>query len=509
MRERIYVYDRSGNLVNDPTRSLKYPSGLRWETMWPKGYGPLNCNVERGVTEAWAVKLAHEIVVRDGQRIIYQGRLGSLGRQLNQPGGRISIPASGWYVVLNERFIRKRWIDNAPIGRLEWETTSDEQESFRIQRRENFLQVVLVDRERDRYATERYRERYRAPGGTKVARVTLDWKRRTGEGAYIGIYNIESSSTEWSVSGTTAEGSADVSFATPTRNFNFEIGPSAADLYNTDDYAFVDNVVVYCQMDNFPSPTYHANEIIQDILYLKGDEISSDYDEIGDPGLVLSPFVTENDDYESPDSIIQRAAAYGDAALNTWGLCVWDSMGASDGKPKAVFEARDVSDYEYAIHLDDLEQFQDGEAEDELYNYVVIKYSDDKGIARYRTPDDNAGLMDQASIDEYGQREKKLDIGAGDVTRADYVGERYIAYHKEPLHKTEMAIKGRIRTKAKEWVPCNRVRAGQRVKVIDYQGGQVYFLRHTAYDADSQVLQMSPDLPLDDLAMFFAQEKLG
>lgn len=168
-----------------------------------------------------------------------------------------------------------------------------------------------------------------------------------------------------------------------------------------------------------------------------------------------------------------------------------------------------MSDYEHAIQLEDLDQFQDGESEDELHNYIIIKYRGAKGITWYRTPDDNSDLLDQASIDRYGQREKILDIGQGDATRADYVGTRYLAYHKDPLRKTEITIKGRIRTKYREWVPVNRVRAGQRVKVVDYRGGQVYFLRHTAYDVDNQVLQMSPDLPPDDLAVFFAQEKLG
>jgi hypothetical protein len=57
--------------------------------------------------------------------------------------------------------------------------------------------------------------------------------------------------------------------------------------------------------------------------------------------------------------------------------------------------------------------------------------------------------------------------------------------------------------------PCEPGASRPAVKVVDYRGGQVYFLRHTAYDADNQVLQVSPDLPPDDLALFFAQQKLG
>ena len=36
MKERIYIYDRSGNLVNDPERAVDYATGLKWETTWPK-----------------------------------------------------------------------------------------------------------------------------------------------------------------------------------------------------------------------------------------------------------------------------------------------------------------------------------------------------------------------------------------------------------------------------------------------------------------------------------------
>jgi hypothetical protein len=321
---------------------------------------------------------------------------------------------------------------------------------------------------------------------------------------------VDTSSSEWSVSGTDATGTFDVTFATPANRFEFRLGPAVSDTYDQNDYGFVDNVVVYCEMGNFPSPTYTNGEIIQDILYTKAQELSGDYDLVGDPGLVLNPFTTQNDDYETADAIIQRAAAYGDAAQHTWGLSVWDGSGASDGKPKATFGYWDISDYEYAIHLDDMDRFSDAEVDDEIQNYVVVKYRDDKNITRYRTPDNNPGLKDQDSIDAYGQREgPPIDIGPGDATRADYIGERYLEYHKAPMHKTEMVIRGFIRTKAGMWVPGNRVRAGQRVKVVDYRGGQVYFLRHTAYDADNQVLQMSPDLPPDDLAVYFAQQKLG
>ena len=80
MAERLYVYDASGNLVNDPERSSEYASGLYWESDWPKGYGRAGFRVAMDVAAHWAVKQAYELIVRDGQRIVYQGRLGDLTR---------------------------------------------------------------------------------------------------------------------------------------------------------------------------------------------------------------------------------------------------------------------------------------------------------------------------------------------------------------------------------------------------------------------------------------------
>lgn len=512
MRERVYIYDRVGALVNDPERSIEYASGARWGSMWPKGYSTLTMTVPRNIVASWAVKQAYEVIVRDGQHSVWQGRLGNLKRQLTQTAEQIQIDASGWYVELAERKIRKRWVDLAPVPRLEWpaDIDTDLQGSFPTEKREQYLQVRMssMDKE-DRLTTQYYRELYLAPAGTTVRKITLDWKRRSGEGIVIAVYNVGTAANEWSVGGGSSTGSATITFATPANAFEIRVSPYADDDYDSNDYAWIDNMVVYGTMTNFATPTYTGGELVEDVLYLASTRISADYSAVADPGLVLTPFLTTSDDYETADSIVQRIAKYGDTGLHTWGLCVWDAFGASDGKAKAEFSYRDISDYDWYCHLSDLAGFEDAENDSEIYNYVIVKYRDENDITRYHTPTDNASQTDAASIAAYGRRDYVYDIGDGDATRAEYVGDRFLTYHKDPLHQMSATLSGIVYRKGGIAYPVNCIRAGDRLKVVDFAGGRIYFLRSVDYDAAAETATVSSDLPPETLPFLLAQQELG
>jgi len=487
---------------------VDYATGLRWETTWPKGYGPAHFFVVRDIAQRWAVKNAYEVIVRDGQRIVYQGRLNALAKALGGGTEEIRVGALGWYVELVERRMRKRWVDNEAVVRLEWPSgaTADDQEICfeerdAINRRDGVV-VRMAHGDTAMDPTDIYYLEYTMPQGSYVLRVTFDWKTRTGEGINIQMYNVDQSAQEW-INGTkiNGSGSEDVTLSGGnTTAVQFRWYPNATDTYDQSDYGKIWNLTMYSET------AVGQDDIVEDVLAALGSHISVDYDEIADPGFDLSSFVTEGDGFETGDSIIQRLASYGDASLNKWGLCVWDETGTSDGLAKAIFESWPAtSDYEYEAHLADLASFQCDESDDALANWVVIKYEDDRGIEQWRTPTDNASLTDAASVSAYGQRDVEVDIGLGNTTVADYVGERYLAYYKDPLKKASFSIVGKIRQKNGAWVPANRVRAGERVKVVDYGGGTVFVLGRTAYDAESGVLSMSPDLPEDGLDLFFAQ----
>ena len=65
--------------------------------------------------------------------------------------------------------------------------------------------------------------------------------------------------------------------------------------------------------------------------------------------------------------------------------------------------------------------------------------------------------------------------------------------------KTSFGLIGYVKNKQGIPIPANRVRAGQRIKITDYNGGEVFFIRKASYDAESKYLKMEPELPPDDI----------
>lgn len=512
-REKIYIYDRSNNIVNDPDESVRYATGLTCETLWPGGYGRGSFTVRRDIAASWLVKMAYEMIVRDGQRIIYQGRLGNLERRLSSNDSKIVIPAHGYKAVLEERNMRKRWVDIAATDRLEWGQTGAIQERFVAVKRDKHLNVKMVSDDTSLLDTDRYWEEYTLPAGETVKRVRFNYRFQSGEGIKISVYNgggvLEESTAD---PGTTTTGTMNRTFTTPTQSFVLRIGPNTSDIYDGNDFATIRNLTVVSE-----TGTLDGKAIIEDVLAAIGTEISVDYDGIQNPGLVIAddtpanniPFITLNDDYESGWSIIQRVSSYGDTSLRTWGFRIGDETGTSDGKPKAFFEPRDVSDYDFGVYLGELRDFNDTETDDQLHNHIQSKYRDENNITRYRTPTETANLEDSTSKTAYGRRDHPLNVDASDVTMADYVARRYLALHKDPLRKTSFTLDGLVHSKTKMPTPVGWIRAGKRVKVLDYGGGTTYWLRRTEYNADEVSLRCEPDLPPDDLAIYIAQAGAG
>jgi hypothetical protein len=358
------------------------------------------------------------------------------------------------------------------------------------------------------------------PKGNKIRKVTCNYAARTGEGIKLEIYNEDGATSEASY--TTSDGAEHTgSLATSapltggdSERITLRFTLTSTNTYDENDRGQMHIVVVYGQYESthpdYAAPGYTNGEIALDALILGGSEISADYGGIVDPGLALSAFTSMGDDYEPIDRIIARALAFGDSSQNTYGLCIWDETGASDGKPKAALTARSVADYEYIASLEELEQFSDEPTLDELWNWIIIKYTDSEGLTQYLTGDDDATLTDASSVAAYGERHSQvIDIGKGDDTIAQDIGQRTLAYHKDPLYKTGFTLRGQVRSKAGVWLPANQVRAGQRIKILDYKSGITYFIRHTSYGADGGTLRIEPDLPPDSMAVFMAQREMG
>jgi len=295
----------------------------------------------------------------------------------------------------------------------------------------------------------------------------------------------------------------------------WSIGGEDTGQQDTNDYAGIYGLDAYgnyhADHSAVTTPAYTTGELVEDVLLLAaGDELSTDISLLGEPGTSLGAFITTDDGFETADSLFQRLAAYSDTSLRTWGVSVWGSNASSDGLPQVEFTYRDVSSWDYAVRIAQLASFSPEESEEQLFNWITVRWTDSEGVAQYLSPDDDATLKDDTSIARWGRRHNPtVDIGQATGDRALQVGQRYLEYHKDPLNKTGLSIKGFITTRYGQRVPVNQVHAGQRVKVLDYQGGTTYFLRETSYASESDTLTASSDLPPDTLMILMSQERGG
>lgn len=532
MAERILVYDMSGNVVVDPENSIDRAVNITFSTAAPKGYMEASFQVKRSdIFADWVVRESYGVIIWDGNTICYQGRIETMPYNLGGSDEYITVQCVGWYAVLEERPIRKRWIDIQGITQLRWPdglTTSEMQTSFLSNKREGtILQVVVAAGDVSRPRYYKYRELYELPSGY-IRRLTFDYILRSGEHIVLAVNNMAThpnnggyilSETvkdgwEWSQVSTSTAVSGSVT-VTPalgnTGSVEFWVYLNDSDEYDQNDYAHWSNLRVEAQYEaghRTAAPTYTQGQIIEDVILLanqQGAQLSTDFAQLGDPGLILDPFAVEEPEYCS--SVIERILAYGDASLNTWQLYVWDQSDTSDGKPRVVLTARSIADWEYEVTLSarELAGFTYEKISDELWNAAIVQYQNERKETRYRTSTDNAALADATSIANEYRRTKYLKLGAGDATRADYLGQRYVQYHKDRLTRATIEIQGYVKNKGRGKTPANRVRAGQRIKLVNT--GEIFFIRHTSYDAETQTVRISPDMPVDNVAMLFVQRE--
>ncbi len=107
VRERIYIYDRSGNQILNAAGALSKARGLSFQTQVPGGYGPCSFEVPLHFLRGWDVGLAHTLRVYDGLTDVYTGRIEDLTKYVDLPGRMVNgwrrITAIGFHQNLAQR----------------------------------------------------------------------------------------------------------------------------------------------------------------------------------------------------------------------------------------------------------------------------------------------------------------------------------------------------------------------------------------------------------------------
>lgn len=513
MSETVHVYDLDNQPVYDPEQGDFWAIDIKTDSMWPKGFGVATFTFRRKHPwSAWVIKEDYGVKIMDGTWITWMGRAETIRKNL--AGHELQVTCVGWYVMFEEGLIHKRWVDILGVEHLHWPAgvgTERVQTSFVCVKRDNSLRVNMGTRDIQRDIGELYRELYRLPAGT-VRRVEFDYSGRTGEQIMLQVYNLGTGLVEVQKKFGSSSGSISHAFTGATRSFEVRVVTWQTDTYDQNDYVIVDKLKVEANYEtghpNFAAPSYTQKELIIDIILLlrqAGANLSADFSQIVFPNTVLYPYEMDRPDYAG--RVVEDILSYGDNVLSTWGLTVFDNRSSSDGLPQVATSFWNVDDYEYQIELSDreLQDIQEERISSDFFNHVVVGYVDSQGALQYLTPEDYPELKDVTSIANGYRRGYYLELQQSDQVQALALGKRFLQYHRNRVFSGSFRVTGTIQTRAGYDVPVNRVRAGQRVKVVNT--GEIFFLRHVAYDAESRQATLSPEMSKDNIRMFLVRQE--
>jgi hypothetical protein len=484
--------------IQDPRLELVLAQNVRFNTFYPGGiYGTGSLSIPRDVAEWWAIKGADRIVLRYGLEVAFEGWIDNIMSAVAVSGQSVRLTITGgWGTKMMRRLWHKPWADSR-IDEATWPLmTISAVDKMTLDRRER---IMIVPKNVAWTNGQYVRIRYTPPTGELVKRVTYDYDLQEGAQAWeLGL----ASSAFGVLANVTASGTGSVNhtLATPDTFIYLYFIARANQTPASDGsiYAKFTNLVVYTETGAIDL-TEIAKDVRAKITDLNATEIY-----IGSNTYSLVPFYTQRP--ESAADILTRAAGYGDSSQNPW-ACYLDhseKAPAPDGKPVLVVEAKPtLSDYDYWCRVEEIE---DGvsfdQYFDDIWNWIIVEYEDKSTRTRkWITPDDDANLANQASIDEYGQRDYPLRVDTTDSTTATNAGRRFLAEHKDPKYRASgpVRLKHQVHTKANTVISAALARAGKRLRIVNFLNdlsiqagsGLTMLITNTDYDGDSDIVGLS------------------
>lgn len=515
-RLALEVYD-GATRVYDLADDLPHVAGLTFETFFPGGvFGSCSFWVPRDPLRMWLFRQGMRLVVRNGLAVVYEGGILAQGYS---SGGR-HIEAAGYWGVplLGSRWLNKPWCDMR-YDEATWVKYDQSTGYDRVDVDRGKGGIELRPKIEAFTSGEGQRVRYTAPTGQTVKRVTYDYELQEGAQNWsIDLFNVQDDAIESGTSITASgTGSIDVTLGTPSQSVDLRLVAGANQTPTAPSgtiFGHFTNIKVYTETGSI-NPT----EIVKDWIGAIS-ALNSDTTKVDSNTLTMEPWVT--DGYELAASNLARLAAFGDSSYNSWAAQVIESERAAtpDGKPVLKFSQwPSWTDYEYAVRWD--EENIAGELQinkSQVWNYVVVTYTDALGRRRVVTPADDANLTDSASVARYGQREYVLSAGQVSSTMAVAMGRRWLANSKDEHFYVAgpLTVVGAVRNKHGGYTPVSHIRAGQRVKIENFltdevgQIGQglIQHITHTAYTDMGEQIALSFGVP-DLFGVLVAQLALG
>ncbi len=534
---QIEVYSSGTTRINDEADELARAQALRFSTYYPGGlYGDASLFVAREILRYWAARGAQRLVLRNGQDIVWEGEIDQLGSRVEEAAEGSLLTCTGYWGARLMRRRLRRWYVDARVSEDIWRRmeVKGKEEIADVRRTdENGNPCLIIQPRRVAWALDQYYDAiYTPPAGEKVRRVEFDWivASENDEDWTLRLYDLENATTLRSISvsatGGTVETGVQITLGTTSNKIAFRLESDAAqtpapDADGNTSHGYVVNLKVYAETGNTGNYADTMDDIAKDLVTEFSAIFNSDKTHIGAPA---TPFAIPQyvSDYETLADILVQTTGYGDGASppNLWAAYLIDSEQAAtpDGKPVLVLAQQPaLTDYDWGVYMHGenlvapLEITRDYS---KIANWMIVEYRLPAGRLEYKTPDDDAGLKDQTSIDTYGQRDSEpLTFGDADATAAVQLGKRALAHRKDPQYVLNgpIQVRGWILDEQEQRAPVCRVRAGQRIRILDYIDdlsgtGLTLLITATDYDAETETVSITTGT-IDDWAALLAQNE--
>ena len=493
--------------------------------------------VPRNIVTAWMVQGAQRLRILNGVTVVFEGQIASLDRALTADTQMVLINATGhWGSLLASRRLLRLYADLRTAADV-WVNATPRDvhvDQTVYERFDGDAGIALLRATPQSGVTwgalDRTTLAYFAPPGEEIRRMDFTGQLdEAGQNWRIRIRDRTNNADLYTRSATGTDSAQNVEPASGCERIDFHltnIGGSTIPSSGAGVFGELRDIVVYATMNHAPASldTVDLTEIVKDIRAELAD-LSSDEDLIASNTLSLVPFVAPR--FPTMADILSRASQYGDASANRWGVGIRGSHLSSDAKPIIFAEQfPDLTDggFEYAVRIDEpnlVPPFQItsgfiGSDENRVWNYIIVEYADERGFTFFQTPEDDATLKDQTSIDKYGQRDFRLSIGHGTTSLASSVGKRFLATHKDPPWnlKGPISVKDSIRGDQGQPIPVSQIQAGKRLKlenfVIDPATDLldlIFLITKTDYVDAEQVNSLTVGVP-NSLDVYLAQREL-
>jgi hypothetical protein len=494
---------------------LEHATGIAFETLYPGGdYGSCSFFLPGEPASGQRVQSGQTVQVYNGLALVYEGQLVTTEYDTAQ-GGQVFYALGFFAACAMTRRWRKWWADM----RLDesvwlWNASANAAEKCNLDR-SNRLRLTP---KREAWALNQTAQvsKY-APTGSLIRRITFNYDLQEGAQAWsLVLWNVTAGSGTTIASSSNPTPGTTLAYdsgtlATPTTSLTLYLQAGANQTPPPDGvvYAEVREVVVYTE-----TGAINLTEIAKDILP-RLPELSADVSLIGDNTYSLVPFISEVDSYAD---ILSKAASYGDSSFNPWAFGVRASEQASDNKPLLFVEAYpSLTTCDYELSLSEAQAAGVVFAQDptEVRNWIAVQYTDQRGFPVWVTPDDDPDLLDQASIDKYGEMHEWITLDARWWIVAKNWGQRVLAQRKDAPWKAsgEIPVTGYLRAAGGGKVPVSQVRAGQRLRIADFLGdlsgtGLTFLITATQYSDADEVCSISTGRP-DQLETYLARQSGG